>query len=148
MCHKCHPWRCAMTQSSLAPHVFAHLQREGHVTADRVTKRPVVRTCRHCAASVIAAIEDEPAGRMRVELEPAHLTPVGELQAALVGIATFEVTPTAIWWRDPSRIAGKPANATNVMAEHKCHSPPLQSGPPPIGQTNPSQPPATNSPPF
>lgn len=121
-----------MSQTSLAPHVFAHLQREGHVTADRVTKRPVVRTCRHCAASVIAAIEDEPAGRTRVELEPAHLTPVGELQAALVGIATFEVTPTAIWWRDPSRIAGKPASATNVMAEHKCHSPPLDSGPPPV----------------
>lgn len=121
-----------MTTPTLDPRVFAHLQRQGVITADRVTKKPTTRACRTCHAPVIAAIEDETAGRMRVEVHPAFLTPYGELQAVLTGVATFEVTDDALWWRDPSRIAGHPADTVPVMAEHACHSPPFDHGPNPV----------------
>lgn len=121
-----------MNTPTLAPHVFAHLVREGTMTTDRLTRTPAPRACRTCHAPVIAAIEDETAGATRVEVHPAFLTPLGELQAASTGVPTFEFTNQGMHWRDPHRIAGHPAHTVPVMAEHSCHAPIFDHGPNPV----------------
>lgn len=113
-----------MSVPTLDPRLFAHLQREGHLTSDRVTKRPTHRQCQDCGASVLAAIADETAGRYRVEVHPTPVTALGELQALVAGVATFEVEPSALWWRDPQRIAGHPASVVTVHHEHQHRSMP------------------------
>lgn len=119
-----------MTTPTLDPHVFAHLQRQGVITADRVTKKPTTRACRDCHTPVIAALLDEATTR-RLELNPAFLTPLGELQALTLDRATYQWTDGTITDREPWKITARPANTVRVLAEHSCHSPPFETGPDP-----------------
>lgn len=133
------------TTPTLNPQIFAHLQRQGVITADRVTTKPTTRTCRTCGAPIIAALEDEPTMRFRIELTPHFLTPYGELTCLMTDTPTYTYTPTSIRWRHPTTITNKPANTTNVMAHHKCTNPTFEHGPPPQPPTKTTTPPPNNN---
>lgn len=130
---------------AMTPWLKKHLVDTGVMTADRVTRRPTTRTCRDCQVPVIAALLDEAISR-RLELDPAFLTPLGELQALLLERPTYQWTDGTITDRDPWRITGRPASTVRVLAEHACHSPPFDAGPDPTPETKPRRNPSTECP--
>lgn len=103
-------------------HVTRKLVADGTMTTDRVTTTPRVRHCRTCGVAVIAALADDGPRTpgIRVHLDYRPLTPLGELQALVLGLTTYHVTAGSVAWRDPITIARRPADRSVVHHRHVC----------------------------
>lgn len=106
-------------------HVQTMLLDTGVMDTDRVTARPRTRRCPDCRATVVAALADDgpQAPGIRATVDPAPLTPLGELQATLLHRATFLLAGGGMAWRSPTCITRLPAGTDprrTVHAEHDC----------------------------
>lgn len=96
----------------------------------RLGRRARAGACRGCSAPVIRGLDEDMCAFL-VEADPHRLTPLGELQAALTGRATFTLggRPPQLLHRDRNRIRGNSPELVVVLAEHKCGAVPLDAYP-------------------
>lgn len=101
---------------------------KGVIDRDRVTARPTTRHCKTCRRVVLVALADDGPDvvGIRATLDPRPLTPLGELQALMAGLATYAHTGGGIIWRDPASIKRSDATVRNVHHAHACNSPPVE----------------------
>lgn len=103
--------------------------------ADATTNNGIGRRARHrvcgCGAIVLVGLDaDRCAGEARVDTAP--VTAVGEVVALLTGRATYLLRTagrTEIDHRSRWHIRGANADQATVLAEHRCHTPPLPTKP-------------------
>lgn len=124
----------------MARHVQDALIDTGVMTGDYVTRKTKTFTCRHCAAQVLACIDDL---GFDVRANPEPLTNLGEAIAVASGRRTFASYHDQLCARGPHAIRYRSAEVVDVFAEHVCHATPLPTKPPP-----PPKPVAGDEPPF
>lgn len=103
-----------------------HLQALGRSDGDGVRRAAKLTHCRKCSSPVIVGLDaDRCALVAKCDVQP--ISPLGELQAIATGRATYNLAVTAarieIDARHPWAISGQRKHP--VIAEHACHSPPL-----------------------
>lgn len=81
--------------------------------------------CPRCGAPWLYALDDDMMA-LNAKVHPEPLSGLGEVQATLAGIRTFELRRTKggynLDWRHRWAIKGRPAGAgvIDVLAEHRC----------------------------
>jgi hypothetical protein len=124
-------------------HVQAKLIGEGVINERRLTEYAQRWRCPLGCGAELLASQDMGLERWA---DPVPLTPLGELQAILAGRATYWHVMGYLEPRRERDIEGMSAADTDVLAEHRCHAPPVQvdetrirkytpvdtSGPPPF----------------
>lgn len=98
------------------------LVADGTMTGDFITRTLRPRHCRACAAPVLAAIDDL---GLTTHIDPAPLTPEGELLALLAGRPTFATFGADLCHRWAGEITHRPASTRAVYAAHQCGAAPL-----------------------
>ena len=121
---------------TLPTHIQTMLVGAGVMDTERVTGKARTRRCEGCRAPVVSALADDgpQVPGIRADVDAAPLTPLGELQATLLGRATFTRAGGGLTWRPASAMAALPAGSSSlrtVHAEHVCGAPPLDHLPAP-----------------
>ena len=119
---------------TMPQHLIEHLVETGVIDTDRVSAKARHRHCKDCRATVISALADDgpQVPGIRADVDPAPLTPLGELQATLLGRHTYLLAGGGLAWRHPSLIAAHPAGThpdRSVHAAHACGKPNLDHTP-------------------
>lgn len=109
-----------------------HLEATGLWNTDGVSRTARPTSCRKCGAIVMRGLDDRVAGLVATA-DPTPITPLGEALAQLDGRWTYRLSWRAGHYelddRDEWAIQARPAGTVEVLAQHRCHSPPLPACP-------------------
>ena len=114
---------------TMPAHIRLHLEHQGILTPDGISRRAHTRYCRHCRRPVMTGLDHDHVAATAT-CDPTPLDALGELTALMNGRPTYELTWTrergyVLDHRDQFRIRGRPAGTWrdgDVLAEHKCES--------------------------
>ena len=112
-----------MTAKTMPTWLADQLIADGVMNQARITRTAKPRTCPHCHAPVLAAIDDIVAHR--INLDPIPVNALGEAVAILTGRTTYGIFYGEPVQRDSTEIAYRPADIRPIYATHHCHAPPL-----------------------
>lgn len=126
------------------PWIRRHLEATGRANTDGISRAVRARTCPRCAATILAALDDDVAA-LPTRVDPGPIDAAGELAAILTGRATYRIhwrtTRHELDHRDRWQIRGEPPATADrrgqpieVLAEHRCGLP-LATGWPTTGPT-------------
>lgn len=107
------------------PKAQARAIAAGHMTAQGISRRARAELCKGCGRALMRGLDAERCAS-DVRVDPHPLSALGELQALVDGVRTFELHWRGryeIDYRDDFSIAGRtPGSLHNVdvVAEHKC----------------------------
>lgn len=111
-------------------------------------RRARATECPKCQARTLRGLDADLAALV-AHADPEPLSALGEAQATILGLRTFELNRHGagyeLDWRDDTHVAGRPAGSgvVDVLAEHRCGSA-LDHAPPVVGakrQPTPDHPP-------
>lgn len=117
--------------------IKAHLQAQGYMDENGLTRRVTAKTCTDCHAPVLAALDADVCA-FSVHVDPAPLSVVGEALAVITGRRTYALRRLGgrhlLSRRSSFAIAGSPAGSAraaryDVLADHACAAGPLPTIP-------------------
>jgi hypothetical protein len=109
-----------------------HLENTGRWNTDGISRAVHAGRCR-CGACVLRGLDGERCA-LAATADPGPLDPAGEMQALIIGRATYWLRHIGGRWEIDRRssfdIAAQPAGTVDVIAEHKCGTAIPANGPP------------------
>lgn len=111
-----------------------HLVNSGHITANGISRRARIRSCRTCRHPVLAGLDADICALPAI-VDPHPLTGLGEMLACLEHRLTYELRSSGnrgyrLNERDADKIAYSPAGTRtdlDVLRAHSCHARPLSA---------------------
>lgn len=112
------------TRTDIPTHIRRHLEATGVLARDGISRRAKTTFCADCHRPVVRGLDADVAALVAV-VDPAPLTPVGEVLALAAGRRTYDLTWRGARYeldpREPGHIRTRPASRKyHVTADHQC----------------------------